>query len=61
MAEGGDRRGAAGGPGETTFRVAGMVRGGRDRLALDIAAVQPAFERLGRLNRIDIRVRPGST
>ncbi len=46
--------------GETTFRVAGIVRGGRGRVAFaDIAGVQAAFERLGRLNRIDLRVRPG--
>jgi putative ABC transport system permease protein len=46
--------------GETTFRVAGIVRGGQGRVALaDIAGVQAAFDRLGRLNRIDLRVRPG--
>src|SRR5512145_709635 len=46
--------------GETTFRVAGVVRAGRGRVALaDIAGVQAAFDRLGRLSRIDLRVRPG--
>jgi putative ABC transport system permease protein len=46
--------------GEATFRVAGIVHGGRGRVAFaDIAGVQAAFERLGRLSRIDLRVRPG--
>jgi putative ABC transport system permease protein len=46
--------------GEATFRVAGIVRAGRGRVAFaDIAGVQAAFDRLGRLSRLDLRVRPG--
>ncbi len=46
--------------GETAFRVAGIVRGAQGRVAFaDIAGVQAAFDRLGRLSRIDLRVRPG--
>jgi putative ABC transport system permease protein len=46
--------------GETAFRVAGIVRGAPGRVAFaDIAGVQAAFDRLGRLSRIDLRVRPG--
>jgi putative ABC transport system permease protein len=44
--------------GETTFRVAGIVRGGQ---ACRVRRHRWAggFDRLGRLNRIDLRVRPG--
>jgi putative ABC transport system permease protein len=46
--------------GETAFRVAGIARGAQGRVAFaDIAGVQAAFDRLGRLSRIDLRVRPG--
>lgn len=48
------------GIGEATFRVAGIARAEHGRVAFaDIAGVQAAFDRLGRLNRIDLRVRPG--
>jgi putative ABC transport system permease protein len=49
------------GLGETSFRVAGIVRGAAGRVAFaDIAGVQTAFERLGRLSRVELRVRPGA-
>jgi putative ABC transport system permease protein len=48
------------GLGEAAFRVAGIARGAQGRVAFaDIAGVQTAFGRLGRLSRIDLRVRPG--
>ena len=45
-----------------TPRVAGIVaRGRRERFAvMDIAAAQALFSRLGVLNRIDLRLRPGA-
>jgi putative ABC transport system permease protein len=47
---------------ERSLRVAGTVSTGtRERLALmDIAAAQLAFARLGRITRIDLRLRPGA-
>jgi putative ABC transport system permease protein len=48
------------GIGTVAFRVAGIARAEHGRVAFaDIAGVQAAFDRLGRLNRIDLRVRPG--
>ncbi|MSQ70667.1 MAG: FtsX-like permease family protein [Betaproteobacteria bacterium] len=48
---------------ETQFRIAGLLSGAafRQPLAvLDIAAAQAASGRLGRVNRIDLRLRPGA-
>ena len=47
---------------EVRLRVAGLLRtGGRERLGvMDIAAAQGALDRLGRINRLDIRMRPGA-
>jgi putative ABC transport system permease protein len=50
------------GLGTTTFRVAGTLPGDAisGRIAvMDIAAAQAAFGRAGRLDRIDLRLRPG--
>ncbi len=46
---------------EVTLRVAGLLRAaGAQRLAvMDIAAAQQAFDRIGRISRIDMRLRPG--
>jgi putative ABC transport system permease protein len=46
--------------GEMRFRVAGLTRAEGTRFGLiDIAAAQLAFDRLGRINRVDLRLRPG--
>ena len=47
---------------EVSLRVAGLLRaGGRERLGvMDIAAAQLALDRLGSINRLDIRMRPGA-
>jgi len=47
---------------EVKLRVAGLLPGGgRERLGvMDIAAAQLALDRLGSINRLDIRVRPGT-
>jgi putative ABC transport system permease protein len=47
---------------EVRLRVAGFLRaGGRERLGvMDIAAAQGALDRSGRINRLDIRMRPGA-
>src|SRR5512134_193435 len=47
--------------GDARLRVAGPLDGaGRQRLALmDLAGAQAAFQRLGKLSRIDLRLRPG--
>jgi putative ABC transport system permease protein len=45
---------------ELRFRVAGIVPAERASVGvMDIAAAQVAFDRLGRLNRLDLRLRPG--
>lgn len=45
---------------EVRFRVAGIVSAERASVAvMDIAAAQEHFDRLGRLNRLDLRLRPG--
>lgn len=45
-----------------TLRVAGTVTAGGAPLAvMDIAAAQERFDRLGRLSRIDLRLRPGAS
>ena len=48
---------------EVKLRVAGLLLGsGRERLGvMDIAAAQQVFDRLGRINRMDIRMRPGAS
>ncbi len=49
--------------GEAAFEVAGLLRDDelRQRIAvIDIAAAQDRFGRVGRLSRIDIRLRPGA-
>ena len=47
---------------EVKLRVAGLLRaGGRERLGvMDIAAAQQALNQLGRISRLDIRMRPGT-
>jgi putative ABC transport system permease protein len=46
--------------GELRLRVAGLTRADGTRFGLmDIAAAQSAFDRLGRINRVDLRLRPG--
>jgi len=49
------------GLGEVRLRVAGRLAGAVDEriAAMDIAGAQTLFERLGRLSRIDLRLRPG--
>jgi putative ABC transport system permease protein len=49
------------GLGEARVRVAGQLAGAADEriAAMDIAGAQVLFERLGRLSRIDLRLRPG--
>jgi putative ABC transport system permease protein len=48
------------GLGELRLRVAGLTRADGTRFGLvDIAAAQDAFDRLGRINRVDLRLRPG--
>jgi putative ABC transport system permease protein len=49
------------GLGEVRVRVAGQLAGAADEriAAMDIAGAQVLFERLGRLSRIDLRLRPG--
>jgi putative ABC transport system permease protein len=60
--ERGDRIALQLGLGEVRLRVAGLLRGGaRERYAvMDIAAAQLALGRLGRISRIDVRLRPGA-
>ncbi|MFH1603356.1 MAG: FtsX-like permease family protein, partial [Pseudomonadota bacterium] len=57
----GDRLVVQVGLAEVNLRVAGLLHGGaRERLAvMDIAAAQLALDRLGRISRLDIRIRPG--
>ena len=46
--------------GEARFRVAGLTRADGTRFGIaDIAGVQAGLGRIGRLNRIDLRLRPG--
>ncbi len=46
--------------GEVELRVAGLTRAGGTRFGLmDIAGAQAALQRLGRINRVDLRLRPG--
>ena len=46
---------------EVPLRVAGIAGGGTARYAvMDIAAVQQRFDRLGRVTRVDLRLRPGA-
>jgi len=48
------------GHGEVRLRVAGLTRADGTRFGLvDIAAAQTALDRLGRINRVDLRLRPG--
>ena len=48
------------GLGERRMRVAGLTRADGSRFGLmDIAAAQAAFDRLGRITRLDVRLRPG--
>src|SRR5499426_420304 len=45
---------------ERRVRVAGLTRADGSRFGLmDIAAAQAAFDRLGRITRLDVRLRPG--
>ncbi len=45
---------------ERQLRVAGRVAGGGRRFAvMDIAGAQAGFDRLGRITRVDLRLRPG--
>lgn len=58
----GDRIGLQSGLGRVELRVAGRLSAGPGSVMLavmDIAAVQSQFERLGRLTRVDLRLRPG--
>ncbi len=47
---------------EVSLRVAGLLRGnGRERLGvMDIAATQRVLQRMGRINRLDLRALPGA-
>ena len=47
---------------EVSLRVVGILRGGgRERLGvMDIAAAQLALDRIGSINRLDLRMRPGA-
>ena len=58
----GDRLALQVGLSEVSLRVAGLLRAsGRERLGvMDIAAAQLALNRIGRISRIDIRMRPGA-
>jgi putative ABC transport system permease protein len=48
------------GLGEARFRVAGLTRADGTRFGVaDIAGVQGALDRTGRINRLDLRLRPG--
>ena len=61
-AKAGDTIHLVAGSGEIAFRVAGILAGmqaGGEIVVMDIAAAQARFERLGRLSRIDLRLRPG--
>ena len=52
------------GTGVVTFRVAGVLAGLQDAgevVVMDIATAQERFGRLGRLSRIDVRLRPGAS
>ncbi len=46
---------------DVTLRVAGELAGGGDQrfAVMDIAGAQAAFDRLGRITRLDLRLRPG--
>ncbi len=58
----GDRLAVQVGLGTVSLRVAGLLRGaGRERLGvMDIAAAQLALGRIGRISRLDLRLRPGT-
>ena len=58
----GDRLAVQVGLGTVSLRVAGLLRGaGRERLGvMDIAAAQLALGRIGRISRLDLRLRPGA-
>ena len=58
----GDRIALQVGLAEVSLRVAGLLRSsGRERLGvMDIAAAQLALDRLGSINRLDVRMRPGA-
>ncbi len=58
----GDRLALQVGLAQVSLRIAGLLRGsGRERLGvMDIAAAQLALNRMGRISRIDIRMRPGA-
>jgi len=58
----GDAIGIQAGLAEIRLRVAGFVRGetAQRYAVMDIAAAQDGFARLGRLSRIDLRLRPGA-
>ncbi|MFH1043573.1 MAG: ABC transporter permease [Pseudomonadota bacterium] len=58
----GDRLAVQVGLSEVSLRVAGLLHGsGRERLGMmDIAAAQLAFDRLGRISRLDLRIRAGA-
>ena len=58
----GDRLAVQVGLAEVSLRVAGLLHGsGRERLGvMDIAAAQLALGRIGTINRLDIRTRPGA-
>jgi len=62
QAQPGDQLAIQVGLGEVRLRVAGLLRGaGRERLGvMDIAAAQQALGRLGTIDRIDLRARPGA-
>jgi putative ABC transport system permease protein len=56
----GDALTLQGARGGLDFRVAGLTGADGTRFGLvDIAAAQVAFDRLGRINRLDLRLRPG--
>jgi putative ABC transport system permease protein len=49
------------GPGYRTLRIAGRIAApGTPTLVMDLAGAQQVFDRLGRLSRIDLRLRPGT-
>jgi len=58
----GDRLAVQVGLATVSLRVAGLLRGGgRERLGvMDIAAAQLALGRIGRISRLDLRLRPGA-
>ena len=57
----GDSVGLLAGSSEIPFRIAGILAGMKagEIAVMDIAAAQQRFERLGRISRIDLRLRPG--